>query len=113
MAELIVMGDYQGPGEQQTAETLARDLPSSWKVVFGRKLSGSRRDDLDFIVVGEHAVFLLEEKHWGPHVELGDQIWLVNGRASEEPAGPGQPPGAGTRRAVPRPGGGLPRGGAR
>ena len=85
MAELIVMGDYQGPGEQQTAETLARDLPSSWKVVFGRKLSGSRRDDLDFIVVGEHAVFLLEEKHWGPHVELGDQIWLVNGRARKNP----------------------------
>ena len=85
MAELIVMGDYQGPGEQQTAETLARDLPSSWKVVFGRKLSGPRRDDLDFIVVGEHAVFLLEEKHWGPDLELGDQIWLVNGRERKNP----------------------------
>ena len=85
MAELIVMGDYQGPGEQQTAETLARDLPRSWKVVFGRKLSGARRDDLDFIVVGEHAVFLLEEKHWGPRLELGDQIWLVNGRERKNP----------------------------
>src|SRR5580693_7685131 len=62
------MGDYQGPGEQQTAETLARDLPGPWKVVFG-----------------EHAVFLLEEKHWGPYVELDDQIWLVNGRERKNP----------------------------
>ena len=41
MAELIVMGDYQGPGEQKTAETLARDLPGSWYVIAGRKLSGA------------------------------------------------------------------------
>ena len=28
VAELIVMGDYQGPGEKNTAETLARELAS-------------------------------------------------------------------------------------
>lgn len=85
MAELIVMGDYQGPGEQKTAETLARDLPASWFVIFGRKLSGPRRDDLDFILVGERAVFVLEEKHWGGRVVLGDQIWKVNGRERRNP----------------------------
>ena len=85
MAELIVMGEYQGPGEQKTAETLARDLPTSWLVIFGRKLSGPRRDDLDFIVVGERAIFVLEEKHWGPRVVLGDQIWKVNGRERRNP----------------------------
>jgi serine/threonine protein kinase len=85
VAELIVMGEYQGPGEQKTAETLARDLPGSWLVIFGRKLSGTRRDDLDFIVVGEHAVFLLEEKYWGPRLVLGDQIWRVNGAERRNP----------------------------
>ncbi|MGH3282327.1 MAG: NERD domain-containing protein kinase family protein, partial [Trebonia sp.] len=85
MAELIVMGEYQGPGEQKTAETLARDLPGSWLVIFGRKLSGARRDDLDFVVVGEHAVFLLEEKYWGPRLVLGDQIWKVNGAERRNP----------------------------
>lgn len=85
MAELIVMGEYQGPGEQKTAETLARDLPRSWLVIFGRKLSGARRDDLDFIVVGEHAVFLLEEKYWGPRLVLGDQYWMVNGGERRNP----------------------------
>ncbi len=29
MAHLTVMGDYQGPGERKTAETLARDLPDA------------------------------------------------------------------------------------
>ena len=85
MAELIVMGEYQGPGERKTAETLARDLPRSWLVIFGRKLSGARRDDLDFIVVGEHAVFLLEEKYWGPRLVLADQYWRVNGEERRNP----------------------------
>lgn len=70
MAQLTVMGDYQGPGEQKTAETLARDLPDAWHVIAGRKLSGPTRDDLDLVVVGERAIFVLEEKSW-PEVRLG------------------------------------------
>jgi serine/threonine protein kinase len=85
VAELIVMGDYQGPGEKKTAEALARELPGSWSVIFGRKLSGARRDDLDFIVIGEHTVFLLEEKYWGPRLVLGDQVWRVNGGERRNP----------------------------
>jgi serine/threonine protein kinase len=85
VAELTVMGNYQGPGEQKTAETLARDLPASWHVIAGRKLSGPRRDDIDFVVVGEHAVFLLEEKAWGPRIELGDQFWKVHGQERRNP----------------------------
>ena len=85
MAELTVMGDYQGPGERKTAETLARDLPASWHVIAGRKLSGPRRDDVDFVVVGDRAVFLLEEKAWGPRIELGDQLWKVHGGERRNP----------------------------
>src|ERR1700740_172297 len=85
VAELMVMGEYQGPGEQKTAETLARDLPRSWLVIFGRKLSGARRGDLDFIVVGEHAVFRPEEKCCGPRLVLGAQYWTVNGAERRNP----------------------------
>jgi serine/threonine protein kinase len=85
MAKLTVMGDYEGPGERKTAERLARDLPDSWHVIAGRKLSGPRRDDLDLLVVGERAVFLLEEKSWGPRIELGDQIWRVKGAERRNP----------------------------
>ena len=85
MARLTVMGDYQGPGERKTAETLARDLPATWEVIAGRKLSGPGRDDLDLVVVGERAIFVLEEKSWGPEVCVGDQIWRVHGDERRNP----------------------------
>ena len=85
LAELIVMGDFQGPGERKTAETLARELPGSWYVIAGRKLGGARRDDLDLVVVGGRAVFLLEEKAWGPRIEVGDQYWRVKGGERKNP----------------------------
>jgi serine/threonine protein kinase len=85
MAELTVMGDFQGPGERKTASVLARELPDSWHVIAGRKLAGARRDDLDLVVVGEHAVFLLEEKAWGPRIDVGDQFWKVKGGERRNP----------------------------
>lgn len=85
MAELVVMGDFQGPGEKKTATALSRGLPDSWYVIAGRKLSGARRDDLDLVVVGERSVFLVEEKAWGPRIELGDQFWTVKGEERRNP----------------------------
>lgn len=85
MAALRVMGDYQGPGEEKTAQYIADNLPDSWYVIAGRKLSGPTRDDLDLVVVGEHAVFVLDEKAWGPRIVLGDQIWKVKGEERRNP----------------------------
>lgn len=78
MAQLEVMGAYEGPGEQKTAETLATGLPDSWVVIAGRKLPGANRDDVDLIVVGDNLVFVLEEKSWGPRVIADDSYWIVN-----------------------------------
>ena len=85
MARLWVMDDYQGPGERKTAETLAQELPDSWDIFVGRKLSGPTRDDLDLVIIGEHAGFVLEEKSWGPRIILGDQNWLVKGQERRNP----------------------------
>lgn len=85
MAQLIKLGDYEGPGEQLTAEHLARVLPDAWYVIPGRKLP-EKREDLDILVVGSHLVFVIEEKHWGPTVVVGDQTWRVvkhDGKAHE------------------------------
>jgi serine/threonine protein kinase len=79
------MGVYQGPGEEKTAQYLASNLPNSWYVIAGRKLSGPTRDDLDLVVVGERAVFVLDEKAWGPRIVLGDQIWRVKGEERRNP----------------------------
>src|SRR3954447_4936666 len=83
MAHLDVMGDYRGPGERKTAETLAAELPESWHVIANRALPTEDGDDLDLVVVGERGIYLLEEKAWGPKLVLGDHTWRVG--ASERP----------------------------
>lgn len=85
MAHLHKLGEYEGPGEQRTVEYLASNLPDKWHVVSGRKLP-VRREDIDIIVVAENQVFVIEEKHWGPVIVIGDQTWkvvLTNGKHDE------------------------------
>ena len=86
MAELRVMGPYEGPGERMTAEYLASVLPSDWHVIAGRKLPNESRDDVDIFILATNSVILVEEKHWGPVVAIGDHRWSVvktNGRIDE------------------------------
>ncbi len=84
-AEIFVKGDYQGPGERKTVETLGRDLPDGWVIFANRKLPGEQRADLDIVVVGFSCVFVLEEKAWGPEVALGDQSWRTSRREYRNP----------------------------
>ncbi|MBU2663382.1 protein kinase [Actinoplanes bogorensis] len=85
MAELLVLGDWEGPGEERTAKSLAAELPPSWEIIAGRKLPGKDRDDVDLLVVGEQLVFLLEEKSWGPAIVAGDTRWEVKGQYRPNP----------------------------
>ncbi|MFB9408338.1 protein kinase domain-containing protein [Dactylosporangium matsuzakiense] len=85
MAELLVLGDWEGPGEQRTAEHLEASLPSSWVIIAGRKLPGKDRDDVDLLVIGDHLIFLLEEKAWGPTIVVGDNRWQVKGQYRPNP----------------------------
>ena len=84
-AEIFVKGEYQGPGERKTVETLGRDLPDGWVIFANRKLPGEQRADLDIVVVGYSSVFVLEEKAWGPEVVLGDQFWRTSRREYRNP----------------------------
>ena len=77
MAELTIMGSFEGPGEKRTAEHLAAVLPDHWRIFCNRKLPTNSNDDVDIIVVGEHAVFIVEEKSWGPKVVIGNHLWSV------------------------------------
>lgn len=77
MAKLTVMGPYEGPGEKRTAEWFAKYLPDSWHVIVGRKLANATRDDVDFFIVGDNRLFVIEEKYWGPTLAIGDQRWSV------------------------------------
>lgn len=88
MARLHVLGDWHGPGEEKAARRLAAELPDEgWDVVAGRNVpDGTGTVDLDLVVVGPQAVFVVEEKAWGRHVVTGEVSWLVNGRPRHSPA---------------------------
>ena len=85
MAELRVVGKYRGPGEQLTAETLAHQLPADWVLIANRSLPTQEHDDLDLTVVGRHLIFVVEDKHWGPTVNVGPGAWVVKGHSRENP----------------------------
>jgi serine/threonine protein kinase len=79
-AEIHLMGEYQGPGEKKTVETLGAELPDGWHIIANRKLPGEQRDDLDIVVIGDSCVFVVEEKAWGPKVIADDRIWKTSRR---------------------------------
>ncbi|MDT0164501.1 protein kinase [Actinotalea sp. AC32] len=85
MAELRIKGAFVGPGEQKTAERLRDNLPADWDIFASRKLPGETRDDVDLIVVGQSAIFVLEEKAWGPRIVCDDNYWYVNDSARPNP----------------------------
>ena len=85
VAELRVVGQYRGPGERITAETLAQQLPADWVLVANRSLPTQEHDDLDLTVVGRNLIFVVEDKHWGPTVKVGPGAWNVKGQSRENP----------------------------
>ncbi|MHA6630899.1 protein kinase domain-containing protein [Pseudonocardia sichuanensis] len=88
MARLHVLADWHGPGEEKAARRLAESLPEHWDVVAGRNVpSGMGTVDLDLVVVGERAVFVCEEKAWGPRVITGEVSWYVKGEPRHNPVG--------------------------
>lgn len=85
MAELRVAGDYRGPGERLTAETLAQQLPSDWVVIANRSLPTQEHDDLDITVVGRNLIFIVEDKYWGPTIKVTPGAWTVKKQGRPNP----------------------------
>lgn len=85
VAELRVVGEYRGPGEQLTAETLSEELPGDWVLIANRALPTEQHDDLDLTAVGRNRIFVVENKHWGPEVQVGPGPWTVKRQPRENP----------------------------
>jgi len=86
VARLHVLGDWHGPGEENAARRLAAELPEGWDIVAGRNVpDGMGTVDIDLIVVSPRAVYVLEEKSWGPHVVVDEVAWYVGGDRRHSP----------------------------
>ena len=77
MAHLHVLAESQGPNEKIAGEQLAKQLPEEWHVICGRQLPIKNRPEIDFIVIANNNLFILEEKSWGPKVIMQDLRWTV------------------------------------
>ena len=95
MAKVIRFGDFVGPGEKRAAVLLQEGLPDDWVVVCNKEIvrrSGSVRE-ADFIVVGMHTVFLIEEKYWSGLLRGNENGWVLPwGESVQSPLS--QPEGA-------------------
>jgi len=84
MAEVIHAGPFATSGEELTAQRL-RSLPNEWVVICNKLLPvrNGRTFELDFIVIGDHLVFVLDEKSWGGRIHGSDQRWVRADGSSE------------------------------
>ena len=78
MAELITMGDFVTQSERQAAQRL-RDLPDDWLVICNKEmvLPSGRSYEIDFIVVGAHKIFVIDEKSWRGPIYGNENVWIV------------------------------------
>ena len=88
MAELISgASSFATEGERRAAEVLAQ-LPASWLVICNKTLPqpNGRSHEMDFIVVGKHWVFLLDEKSWHGKIIGNEEQWVrADGTSDRSP----------------------------
>lgn len=85
MAKLIRVGDAVGPGEKLTAERLEAELPPSWVIICNKVVTGRNqpRREVDFIVVGDNSLFVIDEKNWHGTIRGDDKGWVRRGGDSD------------------------------
>lgn len=78
MAELIQTSCFVTPSEQETA-TVLRGLPPAWFVVCNKELVSPSGFvyELDFVIIGEHLVFAVDEKSWKGVIRGNENIWVL------------------------------------
>ena len=84
MAQLIQAGEFVGLGERMTAAALEKELPPRWKVICNKLFvapSGASRE-IDFIVIADHCVFVIDEKHWWGPIIGNENGWTLSDGSS-------------------------------
>src|SRR6266700_3881767 len=76
MAQLVSAGPFATEGERKAAKAL-QQLPANWIVICNKVLPrGDHSYEIDFIVIGNRWVFLLDEKSWRGKILGNDQLWV-------------------------------------
>ena len=86
-AQLLRFGATIGPGEERTAQLLARGLPDDWTIVCNKVVqTGSRSSrEIDFVVVGRHGVYVMDEKSWSGTITADEGHWTLQSGEEIQP----------------------------
>lgn len=81
MADLRLCGERVGPGELETGEYLAAHLPDSWRILCNIRVwnYGGTSNEVDFLVIGDYGLYVIDEKHLAGEVTIGTHRWLLEG----------------------------------
>jgi serine/threonine protein kinase len=84
LAELISIGPFATEGERKAANVL-RQLPDSWLVICNKILptKDGRSFEIDFIVVGQRWIFVLDEKSWRGSIRGNEEQWIRSDGSAE------------------------------
>jgi hypothetical protein len=84
LARLVHAAEFATEGEARAAEAL-RLLPDEWIVICNKTLvtRNARSFEIDFLVLGDHCVFAIDEKSWRGRIHGSDQIWVRADGSSE------------------------------
>jgi hypothetical protein len=90
MAELISAGpsSFATEGERKAAALLQQQLPANWIVICNKILptNDGRSFEIDFIIIAENWMFLLDEKSWRRRIRGDDEQWIrANGSSERSP----------------------------
>lgn len=90
MARLIKVNPFVGRGEELAAGYLEAQLPGGWSIICNKELVDPRGTarEIDFIIVAQHTVFLVEEKSWGGPIHGNENGWVLrSGESYIDPLG--------------------------
>ncbi len=87
MAKLIQLQPRASEGERRTADLLRSQLPDEWVVVCNALVVtwGGATHEVDFFVVGDHGVYLVDDKSYNGIVVAGRGHWQVGDRQVQNP----------------------------
>lgn len=87
MARFIQLKDFETEGERRTAGLLTDGLPEDWVVIYGVMLVGfaGMTHEVDFFAIGDHGVYLIDDKYFKGRVIAGRGSWEVEFGPVENP----------------------------
>ena len=80
MATIVQMSAFITASEREAAKKL-QGLPNSWTVICNKELvapSGVTYE-IDFVIIADHSVFVLDEKSWTGQIYGNENIWVLPG----------------------------------